>query len=225
MEESVMAIRSAVFGLTLMGMLAAVFPAAAQDQQDALSKDIQALQDQWAVVKYQTPEKQQDEAFKRLTEQAERSVASYPGRAEPLVWKAIILSSHAGAVGGLGALGKVKEARRLLEQAEAIDPEALDGSVYTSLGSLYYQVPGWPVGFGNDREAEKYLKKALSINPDGIDPNYFFGDYLLEQKRYHEAAGYLEKALQAPDRPQRAVADDGRRKEARNKLAEAREHM
>jgi Tfp pilus assembly protein PilF len=152
-------------------------------------------------------------------------MARHADRAEPLVWKAIILSSHAGAVGGLGALGKVKEARRLLEQAEAIDPEALDGSVYTSLGSLYYQVPGWPVGFGSDEQAEKYLKKALSVNPDGIDPNYFYGDYLLEQKRYREAVGYLEKALQAPDRPQRAVADEGRRNEARNKLAEARKHL
>jgi tetratricopeptide (TPR) repeat protein len=202
----------------------AAAPVLAQ-MEDALDQDIRHLQDGWAVANYKTSEKQQDEAFKRLSAEAEQVMERHAGRAEPLVWKAIILSSHAGAVGGLGALGKVKEARRLLEQAEAIDPEALDGSVYTSLGSLYYQVPGWPVGFGSDEQAEKYLKKALSVNPDGIDPNYFYGDYLLEQKRYREAVGYLEKALQAPDRPQRAVADEGRRNEARNKLAEARKHL
>ena len=113
----------------------------------------------------------------------------------------------------------------MLEQAESIDPEALNGSIYTSLGSLYYQVPGWPVGFGSDEQAEKYLKKALSINPDGIDPNYFYGDCLLEQRRYTEAARYLEKALQAPDRPDRALADEGRREEARARLALARRHI
>lgn len=218
-----MALRSVIFAL-LTAIVGAGAPVFAQEE-DALMQDIRHLQDGWAVANYQTPEKQQDEAFKSLDAQADQVAARHAGRAEPLVWKAIILSSHAGAVGGLGALGKVKEARRLLEQAEAIDPGALDGSVYTSLGSLYYQVPGWPVGFGDDKQAEKYLKKALSVNPDGIDPNYFFGDYLLEQKRYQEAVEYLEKALQAPDRPQRAVADEGRRNEVRNKLAQARKHL
>lgn len=211
-----------VFSLIVALMIGAAAPA---QEGDPLARDILRLQDGWAVAKYRTPEKQQDEAFKRLVSEADQVVASHEGRAEPLVWKAIILSSHAGAVGGLGALGKVKEARRLLEQAEAIDPEALDGSIYTSLGSLYYQVPGWPVGFGSDEQAEKYLKKALSVNPDGIDPNYFYGDYLLEQKRYEEAARYLEKALQAPDRPDRALADEGRREEARARLALARKHI
>ncbi|MBK9131668.1 MAG: hypothetical protein IPM20_08570 [Gammaproteobacteria bacterium] len=211
-----------VFSLITALMIGAAAPA---QEGDPLAQDILRLQDGWAVAKYRTPEKQQDEAFKRLVSEADQVVASHEGRAEPLVWKAIILSSHAGAVGGLGALGKVKEARRLLEQAEAIDPAALDGSIYTSLGSLYYQVPGWPVGFGSDEQAEKYLKKALSINPDGIDPNYFYGDYLLDQKRYEEAARYLEKALQAPDRPDRALADEGRREEARTRLALARKHI
>lgn len=211
-----------VFSLITALIIGAVAPA---QEGDPLAQDILRLQDGWAVAKYRTPEKQQDEAFKRLASEADQVVASHDGKAEPLIWKAIILSSHAGAVGGLGALGKVKEARRLLEQAEAIDPAALDGSVYTSLGSLYYQVPGWPVGFGSDEQAEKYLKKALSINPDGIDPNYFYGDYLLEQKRYEEAARYLEKALQAPDRPNRALADEGRREEARSRLVQARKHI
>ncbi|MBK8163643.1 MAG: hypothetical protein IPK65_11055 [Gammaproteobacteria bacterium] len=216
--------RSMVMAFILAVATGAVAPVLAQDD-DVLAQDIRQLQDGWAVANYQTPEKQRDDAFKQLTGTADQVVARHEGRAEPLIWKAIILSSHAGAVGGLGALGKVKEARRLLERAESINPEALNGSVYTSLGSLYYQVPGWPVGFGNDEQAEKYLKKALSVNPDGIDPNYFYGDYLLEQKRYEEAARYLEKALQAPDRPFRASADQGRRDEARARLALARKHL
>ena len=39
--------------------------------------------------------------------------------------------------------------RRALEQALAIDATALEGSAFTTLGSLYYQVPGWPIGFGD----------------------------------------------------------------------------
>ena len=129
-----------------------------------------------------------------------------------------MLSTYAGAKGGLGALGLVKQARASLEAALDIDPEALDGSAYTSLGSLYYQVPGWPLGFGDDGKARKYLQKSLAINPDGIDANYFFGDFLLDQGEPQRARIYLEKVLAAPDRPGRAVADQGRRAEAQARL-------
>jgi Tfp pilus assembly protein PilF len=130
-----------------------------------------------------------------------------------------VLSTYAGAKGGLAALGLVKRARQALEQALELDATALDGSAYTSLGSLYYQVPGWPLGFGDDDKAREYLRKALELNPKGIDPNYFYGDFLIEQGEPERARDYLSKALKAPDRPGRALADAGRREEIRRKLA------
>ena len=36
------------------------------------------------------------------------------------------------------------------------------GSAYTSLGTLYFKVPGWPVGFGDEEKAEELLRKALA---------------------------------------------------------------
>ena len=184
----------------------------------ALSDNGQAqlhqLQTRWAEINYQTPEKQREEAFAKLVTQADAALASEPKAAELLIWRGIILSTEAGAKGGLGALGLVKEAKASLEQALAIDPQALAGSAYTSLGSLYYQVPGWPIGFGDDEQAEKMLTQALAINPDGLDPNYFYGDFLQRQKRYEQARAALEKALAAKDRPGRELADKGRRAEA-----------
>ncbi|HEY1026975.1 MAG TPA: tetratricopeptide repeat protein [Pseudomonas sp.] len=176
---------------------------------------LQQLQTRWAEINYQTPEKQREEAFAKLVTQADAALASEPKAPELLIWRGIILSTQAGAKGGLGALGLVKQAKASLEQALAIDPQALAGSAYTSLGSLYYQVPGWPIGFGDDKQAEKMLGQALAINPDGLDPNYFYGDFLQRQKRYEEARAALEKALAAKDRPGRELADKGRREEAR----------
>ena len=109
-----------------------------------------------------------------------------PQAAELHIWHGIVLSTWAGAKGGLGALGLVKQAKAELEKAIELDPAALDGSAYTSLASLYYQVPGWPIGFGDEDKAEALFKQALALNPDGIDPNYFHGDFLLRQKRYGE---------------------------------------
>ncbi|HRK57947.1 MAG TPA: hypothetical protein PLQ67_10565, partial [Burkholderiaceae bacterium] len=130
-----------------------------------------------------------------------------------------IVSSWAGEVGGLGALRLVKQAKGLYEQAIAIDGQAMNGSAYNSLGVLYYKVPGWPLGFGDQEKARMLLEKALSIHPQGIDPNFFYGEYLIEVGRADEAAPYLQRALNAPARPGRQIADAGRRQEARALLA------
>ncbi|MEJ2308108.1 MAG: hypothetical protein P8Z78_02180 [Gammaproteobacteria bacterium] len=187
-----------------------------------MPQGVEELQHEWARIKYQMPEEKRADAFEALARKAEQVSASNPGKAEPLVWEAIIVSSEAGARGGLGALSLVKKARGLLQQAEKIQPDALRGSIYTSLGSLYYQVPGWPVGFGDDDKARKYLQQALKVNPDGIDPNYFYGDFLMGQKDYKGAVKAFEKALAAPPRPTRPVADAGRRHEIQAGLTKAR---
>lgn len=189
----------------------ASLPAFALSEQG--QTQLQSLQDRWAEINYQVPKEQREKAFASLSEQAQKAVIAEPDAAELHIWNGIILSTYAGAKGGLGALGLVKEAKASLEQGLALDPKALAGSAYTSLGSLYYHVPGWPIGFGDDEKAEAMLKQALAINPDGIDPNYFYADYLARAKRYAEAKVALEKALQAPARPNRLSADAGRKQD------------
>ena len=181
---------------------------------------LEDLQNKWAVNNYQLKGKQQQQAFENLLETADRYVDQYPDNAAILVWRGIINSSFAGVKGGLGALGYAKASKADLEKAMELDDQVLEGSAYTSLGTLYFKVPGWPVGFGNDKKAENLLKKALEINPDGIDPNYFYGEYLRENKRYSEAEKYLKLAIQAPARPGRQLADDERRKEIQASLTE-----
>ncbi len=178
-----------------------------------MTDEVRALQDEWANIKYQLPEKERETAFAKLAEKAAGVRAAQPANAEALIWEGIILSTYAGAKGGLGALSLAKQARALFEEAIKLDPAAMQGSAYTSLGSLYYQVPSWPVGFGDDDKALEYLQKGLELNPDGIDSNYFYGDYLLNAGKYTEAEAAFSKALQAPPRPGRESADAGRKQE------------
>lgn len=197
-----------------------------QPSQDVVMEQVALLQNEWARIKYQTPDQDaQLQAIGALEVQAAKLTATYSDRAEPKIWEAIILSTDAGIIKGMSALPKVKQAKELLEAAERIDTNALEGSAHTSLGSLYYQVPGWPVGFGDDELAEKHLKHALMINPAGIDPNYFYGDFLLQDDRYEEAKTYLDRALQAPPRLGRDVADAGRRQEIKAALAKVEEKL
>lgn len=193
------------------------------DAGAGMREDVDEVRSQWERIKYQLPPKDQEAALAKLLRESERVMALHPAHAEAAIWHGIVEASYAGAKGGLGGLAAAKSARKSLERALAIDPRALDGSAYTSLGALYYQVPGWPIGFGNDTTARELLRKGLALDPQGIDPNYFYGDYLFRTGEHEEAERFLQKALQAPPREGRTLADEGRRREIGELLERIRE--
>lgn len=188
--------------------------------QSAMATSVQELQHGWAIANYELEGDSQATSFESLIAEAEAAVANNPKDPELLIWEGILKSTYAGKASGLSALSLIKSARAALEKAMSIDDMAMQGSAYTSLGALYYQAPGWPIAFGNDKKARKMLEKAVRLNSKGIDSNYFYGDFLLQQKEYQAAKVALEKALAAPDRPDRALADVGRRAEIRIRLAQ-----
>lgn len=209
------------FSLTAILSLSAVAPVVA----DAVTDRAAALQRGWDHVNYEVPQAVRLAEMSRLKNDAAAVVAASPGRAEPLIWSGIITASEAGLRGGLTGLGLANDAKRDLERAEAIDPRALNGAALTSLGSLYAQVPGAPIGFGNRQRARTYLQRALAIAPNDIDANYFMGDLLNREHDYPGAARALEHAIAAPARPGRTAADRGRRAEATALLTQVRTHI
>lgn len=191
--------------------------------QTPFEAELAHIQEQWAVANYQmTAPKDKLQAFEALSAEAHRFSSENPQRAEPLIWEGIVLSTYAGAKGGLGALSLAKKSRAALEAALKIDDKALDGSAYTSLGILYAKVPGFPLGFGSDDKAQELLSKALTINPDGIDPNYFYAQYLCDRNECRDALRYLQRAAEAAPRPGRELADQGRHREVMELMAKAR---
>ena len=181
--------------------------------------DVTALAQAWDEITYRSDPATREQLLEVLAVRAHTESTAAPDDTGLLIWYGIIESSYAGVKGGLSALSLAREARTALDLAVHRDPTALDGSAYTSLGTLYYKVPGWPIGFGSDKKARAYLDQALRINPTGIDPNYFMADYLVDRGDYRGAKTYLTTALQAPDRPNRTIGDAGRRDEVRTLLA------
>lgn len=198
-----------------------VAPASFANAAQALSD----LQQHWASAQYSLQDEAQENAFELLIDQAELSVSTYPESAELWVWKGIISSSYAGIKGGVGALYLVYAAKADFEKAMSIDDTALAGSAYTSLGTLYFKIPGWPIAFGDDDKAQELLTKALTLNPSGIDSNYFYAQYLIEQKDYVQAEQYLIKAQAAPARMGRSLADQGRQQEIALSLLSVRKKL
>jgi len=192
-------------------------------QMDA---DVAHLEHEWARIVYQVSDRgEQLKEIDALGKDAAIVVQHYPKRAEPLIWDGIINSEEAAIASMFTALGYAKDARALFEQAEAIDPKALDAAVPTSLGTLYYRVPGFPLGFGDDAKARHYLEEAVSFSPNGMDANFFYGDFLLQKGEYKKAEQVLEHALASPPHPDRPVWDAGRRVEIRELIAKVRQKL
>ena len=188
----------------------------------SLDAELLDIQQTWARINYSAASADQKATeFGQLATRAAALAASQPGRAEPMVWHGIALSSQAGAKGGLGALSLAKQARSVLESSLKIDATALSGSAHTSLGTLYHKLPGFPVGFGNDKKARQHLEAALKLNPAGIDPNFFYAEFLLDEGETALAIKHLKIAQAAPSRPGRETADAGRRQEIAALLGKA----
>ncbi|MDE2029126.1 MAG: hypothetical protein KGI97_01030 [Alphaproteobacteria bacterium] len=201
----------------VLGMAAILFAPAAQAA--TLRQSLAHLQNKWAVVNYRmTSKAQQERAITALAAQAARLARAYPRRAEPLILQANILCTKAGIENDISSLDEIEKARALLLRAEKINPRALDGAAYAYLGWLYHKLPGWPIAFGDDEQAERYLKKAIALAPNGRDSNFYYGNFLYEEGHYAEAKAALERSLRARARPLAALADAERRKEAASLL-------
>lgn len=207
-----------ILGFILFSM--PVFALNTTHTQENAPSIIANLQSRWAIANYELTGEKQREAFQQLILDAEAATSAQAHEAGIWVWAGIIKSTFAGLKGGLGALKYARAAKSDLEQAIKIDGNVLQGSAYTSLGTLYYKVPGWPISFGDNAKAEELLIKAIAINPEGIDSNFFYAQYLLGEKQFHKAEQYLLKAQNAQPRPQRPMADQGRQAEVAALLAE-----
>ena len=63
------------------------------------------------------------------------------------------------------------------------------------------------------KKLKKLFKRALEINPHGMDQNFFYAEYLFDEGEYKEAQAFLTRAQNAPEKANRPLADKKRREE------------
>ena len=184
-----------------------------------LCKTTGQIAQRWAVITYTLHDENRESAeMAALMDEADNVAAACPHSADALLWSASAKFSYASYVRGLKGFELVKEARDLLEKALAIDPK--NSVAMADLGFLYYQVPGFPIGFGSDKKARELLEKSLAIAPDDIDTNFFYGEFLANKGEYGKAKAVLDHALKLTLPPGREISHEGRRKDVEALLAE-----
>lgn len=187
--------------------------------------NLETIQQKWAQIKYSEnlSKDKKIEAFNLLITAIEKLRAEKERDVPLRIWHGTVLSTKASLVGGLSALGDIEKARDLLEESLILDDKALDGFAHSILGSMYYKVPGWPIAFGDDEQALEHLKKAVLLDPYGLDSNFYYGEYLFEEDEYVEALVYFEKALDAKKRSNQKIWEEGRRAEIRDFIKKIKE--
>ncbi|MEZ5506683.1 MAG: hypothetical protein R3F38_12190 [Gammaproteobacteria bacterium] len=93
-------------------------------QAATFEETLVGYQEQWAHINYSVDKKQREASSEALAKQLAAMMQQYPDRPEPIIWHGIVLSTWAGAKGGLGALGLVKEARTDFEHSLQLSPDA-----------------------------------------------------------------------------------------------------
>lgn len=145
------------------------------------SMSLTDIQTEWARCQYLIADNDGKVAcLESLVSNNQQEVANEPQNSEKQVWLAINLSSLAGAKRGHG--------RAFFSEKSPSDFTGCDQNRSDDTGwfSLYQSgfalLPGsrLPIGFGSDKKAAENLKKALEINPQGIDSNYFYADFLMQ---------------------------------------------
>jgi len=164
---------------------------------DSMRESVSKIEASWVDTSEAKATTDRKNIFLQLAEDISEVVVAFPSQAEPLILKSAILLTMAEDASSFVALGLVKQAKQLLAKAIDINPEARGGSALVTMGVLYYKVPGWPIAFGDNDEAESYLLKALEVDPNGVASNYFYAEFLLEQGKDEQALSYLNKAIDA----------------------------
>jgi tetratricopeptide (TPR) repeat protein len=204
----------AIFLLLALNLMPGLVNAGAIDQA------VQKIESQWAHIYYNVAKEQQEAAYKRLLAEVKALKSQHPDQAELIIQQAIIVASNADNIDAFSALGAVNQARELLIRAIRLDPNASGGAAFVTLGSLYYMVPGWPIAYGDTNKADALLKKALAINPNTIDANYFYGDFLAMQGKQKQAVSYFKRAMAIPVRKNQEFADSQLHKQAKLAIIE-----
>jgi tetratricopeptide (TPR) repeat protein len=196
------------FTLLVSIILAAGVSASSSHAQTA--DEVLAIQQSWDRINFTLSGSDQNDQMKALVGQCDTVIAALPEDPDAFIWCGIVNSTYAGMASSFSAMKYAKAARKDLEQAIELDPAALSGAAQTSLGTLYFKVPGWPIGFGSDDKAREYLLLGLTADPEGIVINYFYAEFLADNKEYELAKTHLKLASEATPRAGRSIADTGR---------------
>jgi tetratricopeptide (TPR) repeat protein len=174
-------------------LLTAVLLVPAVAMSQSLTKAEQLIEQLCEIQLNVTDKAKAEEALKLLLQDAESYRDANPEQAEAWLVTARIRAVYARSQ-GMSALAMAKQVKAEFEKAIALNPVAQQGMAQGYLGNVYLSVPGWPLSYGDADKGVQMMQDTLAANPDNALINLFFAQYLVAEKQYQEAQGYVNKA-------------------------------
>jgi hypothetical protein len=136
-------------------------------------------------------EREQQWATDRGYALAVSAYAAHPQKAEVVYYYATIglcyLDFHR-----MKALFVINDLLRAFEVAQKLDPLIDDAGPDRSLGILYHELPGWPVGRGDKKKALQHLEAAVKLAPTRAANRVTLAKLMAEFDRYDEGWKHIE---------------------------------
>jgi hypothetical protein len=126
---------------------------------------------------------------------AEGRLASHADDPEGLFWLAVNTGSEALERGKLQALPAVARMEKLLLRCAEVAPAYEHGGAARVLGRLYQKAPA-VISVGSDKNARKWLERALALDGDFPGNLAFAADFLADQGEKARARELARKCLQ-----------------------------
>lgn len=203
------AIQSPAWGAELLPRLAAIDTEAMSGEPARIKRAIgeyEALKSsdaevQWRLIRAyfnyydelseRKQQREQQWATDRGYNLAVSAVAAHPQKAEVVYYYATIglcyLDFHR-----MKALFIINDLLRAFQIAQKLDPLIDDAGPDRSLGILYHELPGWPMGKGDKKKALQHLEASVRIAPTRAANRVTLAKLMAEFKRYDEGWKHIE---------------------------------
>ena len=164
-------------------------------------------------------DKNQQQIYEQGIKWGEKAIKINPKNVEARYWKTANMGSLGKKRGLLQSLFILKPMEKELKKIIEID--AKYWRAYMLLGMLYREAPGWPISFGDKKEAIKNLKKAVKLMPNAPRAlNELAKGYLAIDEK-EQAKQLFKKSIKAPlekDFELESLKDQQEAKQLLNKL-------
>jgi tetratricopeptide (TPR) repeat protein len=147
----------------------------------------------WADLRARSSEEKLA-GYERGRDAAKRAIELAPRNPDAHLWYAANLGRWAITKGKLRAAFLLSDLKRAIETVLELDPNHVGGLALA--GSFYLETPGF-MG-GDVAVAERYERKALSLDPHFTRARVELAKCLIDQRRYGEARRELQQVLEEP---------------------------
>ncbi len=166
--------------------------------EEAIKLDSNNYEAYWRLAKViyflasKLPKKEKEKFLGEGIEVAQKAVRLQPHRAEGHFWLASLLGAYAG-VKGMKGFSYLAEIKKEFNLALKYDSTVEEGSAFTALGRIYYQLPSF-LG-GSLEKSLDYLLRAKRISPNNPYTKLYLADTYFSLKRKAEAKRELEELI------------------------------